>query len=88
MENIKENRKVLDLLTQHEAILLEMHRAGIGTIPTALDYLSIYRIHQSYSHIKSRTERKELTAMHCKISKRKVEMALSLMSMSADPLAQ
>ena len=66
-------------------LLYVLDRAGIKSIAKALDYLSIYKVYESYSWLKEKTERKEIAAHHCKVSIRTVDTALALLQQEAKP---
>ena len=66
-------------------LLYVLDRAGIKSIAKALDYLSIYKVYESYSWLKEKTERKEIAAYHCKVSIRTVDTALALLMQEAKP---
>lgn len=65
--------------------LYKLQRAGVKSINTALDYISIADTYEAYSWIKDKEERKEVTASRCRVSVRTVHAALTAL---AQPVAE
>ena len=77
--------KIKETIEENVELLYVLGRAGIKSIAKALDYLSIYKVYESYSWLKEKTERKEIAAHHCKVSIRTVDTALALLMQEAKP---
>lgn len=67
-----------NLIENNTGVLLQLQKNGVKNINVALDYLAIYKIYESFSEIKSKMERIELTADKCKIHSNSVRNAIKI----------
>ena len=72
--------KIGEIIRSNMELLYKLDRAGVKSINTALDYVSITDTYEAYGWIKDKTERAEVTASRCRVSVRTVQTALSLLS--------
>ena len=64
------------LIENNSEVLFQLQKFGVKNINVALDYLAIYNVYQSFSDIKSKMQRLELTADKCKIHSNSVRTAV------------
>lgn len=69
-----------DFIAQNAEVLHVLNEAGVKTIQTALDCITINDLNDSMSYITSKTERKDRIADQIGVSRRTVDSALSIIN--------
>lgn len=69
-----------DFIVQNAEVLHVLNEAGVKTIQTALDCITINDLNDSMSYITSKTERKDRIADQIGVSRRTVDSALSIIN--------
>lgn len=76
---IKSEATIEDIIANNLELFYKLERAGVKSIQTAVDYLTIVQTYKTYTWIENESKRKETVASQLKVTKKTVQNALNLL---------
>lgn len=77
---VKTKNTVREIVQNNIELFYKLDLVGVKNISTAIDYLHIVNLYDSYDWVEDECERKEIVASQSKVSKKTVQNALNLMA--------